>query len=45
MVCVLVSRYLDYKRLGIKTYTLSQHKEALEALKKGTIAKAIFKIK
>jgi hypothetical protein len=40
-----VCRYLDYGHLGIKTYTLSQHKEALEALKKGTIAKAIFKIK
>lgn len=39
------SRYLDYGHLGIKTYTLSQYKEALEALKKGSIAKAIFKIK
>jgi hypothetical protein len=44
-VSVLVCRYLDYGQLGIKTYTLSQHKEALEDLKKGTIAKAIFKIK
>ncbi|KDR20240.1 D-arabinitol dehydrogenase 1-like [Zootermopsis nevadensis] len=39
------TRYLDYERLGIKTYSLRQHKEALEALKKGAIAKAIFKIK
>jgi len=38
------SRYLDYGRLGVKTYGLSQHKEALEDLKKGAIAKAIFKI-
>jgi hypothetical protein len=45
VVSVLVCRYLDYGRLGIKIYTLSQHKEALEALKKGVIAKAIFKIK
>jgi hypothetical protein len=44
-MCVLVCRYLDYERLGIKTYTLGQHKEALEALKKGAIAKAMFKIK
>jgi hypothetical protein len=44
-MCAPVCRYLDYERLGIKTYTLSQHKAALEALKKGTIAKAIFKIK
>ncbi|XP_069684513.1 uncharacterized protein [Periplaneta americana] len=38
------SRYLDYGRLGIKTFTLNQHKEALQALKTGSIAKAIFKI-
>jgi hypothetical protein len=44
VVTVLACRYLDYGRLGIKIYALSQHKEALEDLKKGTIAKAIFKI-
>jgi len=44
MVSVLVCRYLDYGRLGVKTYGLSQYKEALEDLKKGAIAKAIFKI-
>jgi len=44
LVTIIVCRYLDYGRLGIKTYTLSQHKEALEDLKKGVIAKAIFKI-
>ena len=37
-------RYLDYGRLGIKTFPLNQHKEALETLHKGSIAKAIFKI-
>ncbi|KAJ9574654.1 hypothetical protein L9F63_008186 [Diploptera punctata] len=38
------SRYLDYERLGIKTFTLNQYKEALDTLHKGSIAKAIFKI-
>lgn len=38
------ARYLDYKKLGIKTYSLSQYQNALEDLKKGTISKALFKI-
>nr|CAI5861993.1 unnamed protein product [Callosobruchus analis] len=37
-------RYLTYDKLGIKVYTLKQYNEALEELKKGTIAKAIFKL-
>ncbi|CAH1959223.1 unnamed protein product [Acanthoscelides obtectus] len=37
-------RYLTYDLLGIEVFTLKQYKEALEALKKGTIAKAIFKL-
>ncbi|CAH1107905.1 unnamed protein product [Psylliodes chrysocephalus] len=36
-------RYLNYENLGIKTFPLKQYKEAIELLKKGTIAKAIFK--
>lgn len=36
-------RYLDYDKLGIKVYTLSQYKEALEALKRGDVSKAVFK--
>jgi hypothetical protein len=39
-----VCRYLDYEKLGIKTYSLSQHKEALQDLKDGIIAKAMFKL-
>ncbi|CAH1642242.1 unnamed protein product [Spodoptera littoralis] len=38
------SRYLDYHKLGVKTYKLSEYKEALEDLKKGSVAKAVFKI-
>jgi hypothetical protein len=37
-------RYLDYEKLGIRTYSLSQYEEALEALKEGRIAKAMFKL-
>jgi hypothetical protein len=37
-------RYLDYEKLGIKIYCLSQYEEALQALKEGTIAKAMFKL-
>lgn len=37
------NRYLDYEKLGIKTFSLSQYEEAIEELKGGAIAKAIFK--
>nr|CAD7206482.1 unnamed protein product [Timema douglasi] len=37
-------RYLDYKRLGIKVFPLKEFKEAIQELKKGSIAKAIFEI-
>jgi len=37
-------RYLKYDNLGIKTFALNQYKEAIEALKKGSIAKAMFKL-
>ncbi|XP_069684549.1 D-altritol 5-dehydrogenase-like isoform X3 [Periplaneta americana] len=38
------SRYLQYDKLGIKTYSLSQYEEAFKALKEGTVAKAMFKM-
>ncbi|XP_069684539.1 uncharacterized protein [Periplaneta americana] len=38
------SRYLQYDKLGVKTYSLSQYEDALKALKKGTVAKAMFKM-
>ena len=35
-------KYLEYEKLGIKTFSLSQYEEALEALKNGSASKAIF---
>ncbi|KAL2739592.1 D-arabinitol dehydrogenase 1-like [Vespula maculifrons] len=40
----MADQYLDFDKLGIKVYTLSQYREALETLKKGDISKAIFKL-
>ncbi|XP_018333987.1 D-arabinitol dehydrogenase 1-like isoform X2 [Agrilus planipennis] len=37
-------RYFDFEKLGIKTYSLSNYKEALATLKDGTISKAVFRI-
>lgn len=36
--------YLNFDKLGIKVYSLSEYKEAFEDLKKGTISKAMFKL-
>ncbi|CAH1163065.1 unnamed protein product [Phaedon cochleariae] len=36
-------RYLVYEHLGIKTFALKEYKEAIQLLKQGTIAKAVFK--
>ncbi|KAL3270585.1 hypothetical protein HHI36_021122 [Cryptolaemus montrouzieri] len=44
MVEAMGDRYLNYDNLGIRVYSLREYKEAIEALKKGTIAKAIFKL-
>ncbi|EFN69090.1 Sorbitol dehydrogenase [Camponotus floridanus] len=44
LVQPLSERYLDFNKLGIKVFALSQYKEALDALKKGNISKAIFKL-
>ncbi|XP_060533536.1 uncharacterized protein LOC132706296 [Cylas formicarius] len=38
------SRYLDYEKLGIKVFKLQDYQEAMELLKKGTIAKAVFRL-
>lgn len=40
----IFNRYLDYKKLGIRTYSLSQYQEAIADLKSGSISKAMFKI-
>ncbi|XP_076164139.1 sorbitol dehydrogenase [Ptiloglossa arizonensis] len=40
----MADRYLNYDNLGIKIYPLSEYNEALEALKRGDISKAVFKL-
>ncbi|XP_053970354.1 sorbitol dehydrogenase-like [Hylaeus volcanicus] len=40
----MADRYLNYDNLGIKVYSLSQYREAFEALKRGDISKAAFKL-
>lgn len=44
LVQSMSEEYLDYNKLGIKIFSLSQYKEALDALKKGDISKAVFKL-
>ncbi|XP_012263700.2 D-altritol 5-dehydrogenase-like [Athalia rosae] len=43
LVTAMADKYLDYKKLGIGIYKLSQYQEALNALKNGDISKAVFK--
>ncbi|KAL0809358.1 hypothetical protein ABMA28_011563 [Loxostege sticticalis] len=38
------SRYVDYEKLGVKTYKLSEYQKALDDLKVGAISKALFKM-
>lgn len=38
------SRYIDYERLGIEVFGLKDYQKALDLLKTGSIAKAIFKL-
>lgn len=40
----MASSYIQYDNLGIKVFKLSEYNEALEALKKGIISKAVFKL-
>ncbi|KAL0809361.1 hypothetical protein ABMA28_011565 [Loxostege sticticalis] len=37
-------RYLNYEKLGVKTYKLSEYEQAVGDLKAGVIAKALFKV-
>lgn len=39
----LSEQYIHYNKLGIKVFSLSQYQDALNALKKGDISKAVFK--
>ncbi|CAH2988285.1 unnamed protein product [Chilo suppressalis] len=38
------SRYVDYEKLGVKTYSLSEYQNAMDDLKAGSVSKALFKI-
>ncbi|KAH1018360.1 hypothetical protein HUJ05_006147 [Dendroctonus ponderosae] len=38
------SRYIDYERLGVQVFPLGSYQQALDLLKTGTIAKAIFQL-
>ncbi|XP_044260798.1 D-arabinitol dehydrogenase 1-like [Tribolium madens] len=40
----LSSRYLSFTALGVKPFLLSEYKEAIDTLKKGTIMKAVFRM-
>ncbi|XP_046742927.1 D-altritol 5-dehydrogenase-like [Diprion similis] len=40
----MADTYLNYEKLGIGVYSLSQYQDALDALKTGVISKAVFKL-
>lgn len=44
LVQAMGDKYLSYEKLGIKVYKLSEYREALSALKRGDISKAVFKL-
>lgn len=43
-ICLLNCRYLNYELMGIGLFKLSQYDEAINQLKKGVLAKAVFKL-
>lgn len=44
LVQAMSDKYLCFDKLGIKVYKLSEYREALGALKRGDISKAVFKM-
>ena len=42
LVNSMADKYLDFDRLGIKLFSLEEYKNAIETLKRGEIAKAMF---
>lgn len=44
LVKAMSDKYLNYEKLGIGVYTLSQYQEALAALRKGEVSKVVFKL-
>ncbi|KAL4711248.1 hypothetical protein ACJJTC_019089 [Scirpophaga incertulas] len=43
-IAAMGSRYVNYTKLGVKTYALSEYQKALADLKTGIVSKALFKI-
>jgi hypothetical protein len=41
---LLFGRYLDYDRLGVKTYNLNGFEGAMKELEAATVAKIVFEI-
>ncbi|XP_034234502.1 D-altritol 5-dehydrogenase-like [Thrips palmi] len=37
-------KYLDYEKLGVRVFSLSQYAEAMQELRKGAISKAVFQL-
>uniref|UniRef100_A0A1B6FK96 Enoyl reductase (ER) domain-containing protein n=1 Tax=Cuerna arida TaxID=1464854 RepID=A0A1B6FK96_9HEMI len=44
LIQAMGSSYLDYEKLGIQVFPLEKYQEAFDALRKGLISKAIFKL-
>ena len=44
LASIMPKSYLDLKSLGVEVFALSEYKEALEKLERGSISKAIFRI-
>ncbi|KAI5640100.1 alcohol dehydrogenase groES-like domain-containing protein [Phthorimaea operculella] len=44
MLTAMGDRYVNYDKLGVKVFRLSEYEQAIAELKKGTVAKAMFKI-
>lgn len=40
----MAAKYIDYNKLGIKIFSLSQYVDAINALKEGKISKVVFKL-
>ena len=37
-------RYLDFSKLGVAVFDVAQYEEAIQQLRRGEIAKAVFKM-
>lgn len=44
LVRAMEKKYLDFEKLGIKTYKLSEYQQALDDATKGVVSKAVFQL-